>query len=116
MARTSQQVFDDHQRAIEAGDFDLLMADYAEDAIMMTMEGPAVGKEAVRGLFEYLFTAFPNVKIEFEKTVVEDDLVLLQWSADSDVATIPHGFASFLIQDGLIRRQAEFFVAVPKEG
>jgi hypothetical protein len=47
---------------------------------------------------------------------VEDDFVLLQYSGDSDVATVPHGAATFLIREGLIQRQTEWFVLAPKGG
>jgi uncharacterized protein (TIGR02246 family) len=116
MTRTSQEVFDDHRRAFESGDPDRIAADYADDAIVVTLDGPAVGKQAIRGLYEYFFTAFPNLKVDFQKTVVADDVVLLQFSGDSDVATFPQGAATFIVQDGLIQRQTEFFVPIPKEG
>jgi ketosteroid isomerase-like protein len=114
MTRTSQEVFDAHQSAFNAGDLDMLLADYADDAIMVTLEGSAVGKQAIRGMYEYFHTAFPNLKVDFQKTVIEDDIVLILWSADSDVATVPQGSATFIIRDGLIQRQAEFFIPVPK--
>jgi ketosteroid isomerase-like protein len=115
MTRTTQQVFDAHQAAFNPVNLEKLMADYADDAIMLTLDGAAVGKEAVRGLFEHLFKTFPNVKVSFEKTAVEGDTFLLQWSGESDVATFPHGVATFIVRDGLIQRQTEWFVVVPKE-
>ena len=115
MTRTTQQVFDAHQAAFNPVNMEKLMADYADDAIMVTLDGTAVGKEAIRGLFEALFTAFPNVKVSFDKTAVEDDTFLLQWSGESDVATFPYGIGAFIIRDGLIQRQLEWFVVAPKE-
>ena len=91
------------------------MADYADDAILLTMDGAAVGREAIRGFFENVFKSFPNIKVTFDKTAVEDDIFLPQWFGDSDVATMPHGVAAFIIRDGLIQRQAEWFIVVPKE-
>ena len=38
MARTTQEVFDSHQQAIETLDFEKLAADYAEDAILLTLD------------------------------------------------------------------------------
>jgi uncharacterized protein (TIGR02246 family) len=115
MARTTQQVFDAHQEAFEAGDLEKLMADYADDAILLTMDGTAVGKEAIQGFFENVFKSFPNLKVSFDKTAVEDDVLLLQWSGDSDVAALPHGVATFIIRDDKIQRQTEWFIVVPKE-
>lgn len=117
MTRTTQQVFDSHREAIETGDMEKLMGDYADDAVLLTLDGAFVGKEAIqKGFFEYQFSQHPNLRINFEKTAVEGDLFLLQWSAESDVATIPHGVAAFIMRDGKIQRQGEWFRLVPKEG
>ena len=117
MARTTQEVFDSHQQAIETLDFEKLAADYAEDAILVTLDGSFVGREAIlSGFFQTMLAQFPDVKINFEKTAVEGDVCLLQWSAEASAASIPAGAAAFIIQDGLIQRQAEWFQIVPKEG
>ncbi len=91
------------------------MADYADDAILLTLDGAFVGKEAVQGFFMNALQTFPNFKVSFDMTAVEGDLFLLQWSGDSDVATFPQGVATFIIRDGLIQRQTEWMVVVPKE-
>jgi len=115
MALTTQQVFDKHQAAFQSGDMAQLMADYADDAVMLLLDSMAVGKEAIQVLFESFLEGFPGLKVSFEKTAVEGDLFLLQYSGDSDVATIPHGVATFIIQDDKIQRQTEWFMVVPKE-
>lgn len=115
MSRTAQEVFDSHREALEKGDFEQLAADYAEDAVMVTMDGAFVGRETIlNGFFKTILGQFPDVKIDFEKTAAEGDLLLLQWSADASTASVPRGVAAFTIKDGLIQRQAEWFEIVPK--
>ncbi len=63
-----------------------------------------------------MMSQFTDLKIKFEKTAVEGDVCLLQWSAEAAEVSIPIGTAVFIIQDGLIRRQGEWFQMVPKEG
>ena len=84
MTRTTQQVFDAHQAAFEAMSLEQLMADYADDAILLTLEGAFVGKEAIQGFFANAMRTFPNFRVSFDMTSVEGDLFLLQWSGDSD--------------------------------
>jgi hypothetical protein len=115
MTRTTQQVFDAHREAFKPINLEKLMADYADDAILLTLDGAFVGKEAIQGFFQNVIESFPNLNISFEKTAVEDDTFLLQWSGDSDVATFPYGTGSFIIRDGKIQRQAEWFTVVPKQ-
>ena len=116
MTRTTQEVFDSHREAIETLDFEKLAADYAENAVMVTLDGSFIGKEAIlQGFFQTILSQFPDIKINFEKSAVEGDVCLLQWSAEASQVTIPVGTAVFIIQDGLIRRQGEWFQMVPKE-
>ena len=92
-----------------------LAGDYAEDALLVTLDGSFKGREAIlTGFFQNTMGQAPDIKIHFEKVVFEDDLCLLQWSADSSMGTIPRGTAAFIIRDGLIQRQAEWFEIVPK--
>jgi len=115
MARTTQEVYDAHEAAMVAGDLEMIMADYADDAILLTVDGASVGKEAIQSWFITALSSFPGIKFTFEKTAVEGDTAILNWSADSDVATIPHGVAGYIIQDGMIKRHTEWFHVAPKE-
>ena len=116
MVRSTQEVYDHHQSAFNPPNLKKLMEDYADDAILLTLEDEFVGKEAIRGFFEGAFEAFPNLTISFEKTSVVGDTFLEQWSGEADNGTIPRGVATFNIQDGMIQRQTEWMVMTPKEG
>lgn len=115
MTRSTQEVFDSHKEAVETLNLEQLAADYAEDAILVTLDGTFKGREAIMsGFFQTILGQFPDFKINFEKTAVEEDVVLLQWSAEASKASIPLGTAVFIIRDGLIQRQGEWFTLVPK--
>lgn len=115
--RTTEEVFKSHREAIEKLNFEQLAGDYAEDAVLVTIDGSFIGREAIMtGFFQAIMAQFPDMKINFEKVSYEDDVCLLQWSAESSAMTVPRGTAVFLIQDGLIRRQGEWFQMVLKEG
>lgn len=115
MTRTSEEIYENHKDSILKGDLPRLFADYADDAILLTMDGTYVGKDAIQSWFQGIFESHPNTKFNFEKVVVEGDTVLLQWSGESDLATFPHGVATFIIREGMIKRQTEWFIIIPKE-
>jgi len=115
MARTTQEVFNHHEAAFQSGDMAGLMADYADDAVMLLLDSVAIGKEAIQALYGSLIGGFPGLRLSFDQTAVEGDLFLLQYSGDSDVATIPHGVTTFIIQNDKIQRQTEWFAVIPKE-
>jgi len=117
MARTSKEVFDSHREAIETLDLEQLAADYAEDAYMVTLDGSFLGREAIlTDFFGVWLGQFPDTKISFDKVSIEGEVCLLQWSAEASGMSIPIGIGVFLIQDGFITRQAEWFQMVLKEG
>ena len=116
MTRSTKETFESHKKALETLDFAELGADYAEDAVLVTLDGTFVGREAIlTGFFQPMMAQFPDAKISFDQVAFEDDTCLLQWSADASAATIPVGTAVFVIKDGLIQRQGEWFQLVPKE-
>ena len=115
--RTTEEVFNSHKEAIDTLDFEKLAADYAEDAVLVTLDDSFVGRETIlTGFFQTVLAQFPDVKIYFDKVAFKDDVCLLQWSAESSEITVPVGTAVFIIQDGLIQRQGEWFEIVPKSG
>jgi hypothetical protein len=114
MARSTEQVFEDHKNAILTGNLPKLIADYADDAVLLTTQAAFVGQEAIQGFFQNIFATNPNVQIDFRKQVVKDDLLLLEWCAESDVTTFESGVDTFIIRDDKIQRQTMWFVATPK--
>lgn len=117
MTRTTQEVFDSHREAIDKLDFEQLGGDYAEDALMVTPDGTFKGREALMaGFFQAWMAQFPDTKINFEKVTVEDDVCLIEWTADSSAMKITAGVGVLFVQDGMIQRQAEWFQMAPKEG
>ena len=117
--RTTEEVFQSHREAIEALDIKKLMADYAEDAVMVTLDGTMHGKEAIqKNFFEAMLAQFPDFKVTYDddKIVFEEDICLMEWSGDASAVSVPAGLGILLIEDGLIKRQIEWMQLVPKEG
>jgi ketosteroid isomerase-like protein len=78
---------------------DKLMADYAEDAIILTLDGSYVGKEAIQAFFEGLSASMSNLQSTPRGLAVEGDTLLVYWSADSDTVSIPDGVDTLIIRD-----------------
>ena len=62
MARSTEQIYQHHMNALANGDFPALIADYADDAVLMTMEGAHVGKDAIQAYFVNALSAMPNTR------------------------------------------------------
>ena len=114
MARSTRQVFDDHFAALASADMTKLMADYADDAVLLTFIGTAVGKDAIEAFFKGALAGMPNLEFSVGRVVVEGDTLLMEWSADSDTVSIPEATDTFIIRDDKIQRQTGWSKMIPK--
>jgi hypothetical protein len=65
---------------------------------------PLNGKEGIRQAFVRLVGDVPDAQWEL-KTVFADDILFLEWSADSAHTRVEDGIDTFVFRDGLIRVQ-----------
>ncbi|HUJ35714.1 MAG TPA: nuclear transport factor 2 family protein [Solirubrobacteraceae bacterium] len=103
--RTPQEVFQHHGEALMAEDLDGIVADYADDAIFITPDGVLRGKDGVRQGFEKLLSDLPNAKWELPTMLFEDDILLLEWKAESEKVKTDDAIDTFVFRDGMIRVQ-----------
>lgn len=109
-----QELMKHHMEALVAGEMDEVMADYADDAVIMTLDDTVVGIDAIRGFFQNMLDAMPNLKMITRNLRAHDDLVLIDWSADCDTVSITDGADTFVIRDDKIVRQTAWVKVVPK--
>jgi hypothetical protein len=115
MARTPQEVFEHHGEALMAGDLDGIVSDYAEDAIFITPKGVLRGKDGVRQGFVKLLDDLPSAEWALPTMLFEDDILLLEWTAESARAKADDGIDTFVFRDGLIRVQTVRYTLVSKD-
>lgn len=115
MARSTEQVLLEHVDALLRGDFPAMMADYADDAVLMTMNEANVGKEAIQGYFIRSLSAMPNAVMTPTGHKVHGDSALFTWTMTSDVAELPAGVDTFVIKDDKILLQTVWYMVVPKQ-
>ena len=114
MDATPQEIFQRHVTALTTGNLDSLAADYAEDAVVLTPTGEYRGRSAIRELFSGMLQALPQVTLEAQVTAFADDVLLLHWTADSAVNTIPDGIDTFVFRDGAVQAQTISCTLTPK--
>ncbi|MHB1317588.1 MAG: nuclear transport factor 2 family protein [Anaerolineae bacterium] len=114
MARSTEQVFQDHVAALLRGDVEAIMLDYAPEAFLLAPQGVFAGLEAIRGYFSHAVANMPNPRMDLVGMQVHDDLVLCAWTATFDTGSIPNGVDSFVIRDDRIHRQTCWMSVVPK--
>jgi hypothetical protein len=83
------------------------MADYADDAVMVSINGTANGKAEIKSLFERVFKVFPKDSSNYEtiNNVVEGDIAYTVWKCKTPKVEYQFSTNTFIIQDGKIIRQ-----------
>jgi ketosteroid isomerase-like protein len=105
MTRTPEEVFAHHVQTLGAGDLDGIVADYSDDAVVITPSGTRRGKDGVRAAFTQLLADVPNAAWDLKTQIYEDDVLFLEWTADAAATRVEDGIDTFIFRDGLIRVQ-----------
>ncbi|HEV8722434.1 MAG TPA: nuclear transport factor 2 family protein [Candidatus Binatia bacterium] len=97
-----------HWQAFGDGDVEAIMADYAEDAVLITPDGVLKGSAQIRSLFAQIFAnMFPpdETELNLTKQVVEGKIAYILWSGSSPNYNAPFATDTFVMRDGKIVAQ-----------
>ena len=117
MPRTMEEILDHHNRAVLSNDYAGMVTDYSDDAILITLKGTFVGREAIGRALRQLVGDMPNMRGIDSPTnamIIEGDTLLLRWSAESDTGTITDAVDTIVLKDDKIGRQTTSFEIVPR--
>ena len=93
---TTAEILQRHLDALAAGDLEGLLADYADDAVMIGGAEPVRGKDGLRKMFERTTANPPAIVIDLQ--VVEGDFAYITWHSDR----LSFGTDTFVVRDGKI--------------
>jgi Fe-S cluster assembly scaffold protein SufB len=102
---TIQDVMARHGTAIREGDVDGVLADYAEDSVIMSPGRTVRGLAEIRDLFADLFTNLipPGLsKLEATWSAMEGEYVFVVWKGESERHSFPVGTDTFVVRDDKI--------------
>ena len=105
MTRTPQEIFAHHASALMAGDVDGIVADYAEDAVLITPAEVFRGRDGVRGWVKGMLAALPDATWDVSTQVFEGDVLFIEWSAAATGSRVTDGVDTFVFADDAIRVQ-----------
>jgi len=97
-----------HSHAFGAGDVEAIMADYANDAVLVTPEGPLKGRAQIQSLFEEIFANIlppKSTSLNLAKQIVEGEMAYILWSGSSALYDAAFCTDTFLMRDGKIVAQ-----------
>jgi uncharacterized protein (TIGR02246 family) len=100
---TTAAVLERHLQALAVGDVDALMADYADDAVVISGPNPIRGREAITQMFKAISANPPQIVEEVH--VVDGEVGYITWHSDH----MPFGTDTFVVRDGKIVYQTVAF-------
>lgn len=77
---------------------------YRENSSLIMSGGVRRGLEGVRACYQQLNRELPNARYTYKAVIVEQDVGLLEWSADFDTHVVTDGVDSYVIGDGYMKR------------
>ena len=114
MARSPQEIFQHHAEALMAGDLDEIVADYTDDAVVITPRGavPREGRRA-RRLSSRCWGIARREVGRAGPQIFEGDVLFIEWTAETPTARERDGIDTFVFTDDGIRAQTVRFTPEP---
>ena len=101
----TKKVWQHHIEAWGAGDLDGIMADYAEDSILILNNTVYRGIEKIRGVFERLFKIFINGDNLIDTEVIEEEVIYITWHFTPTNDSERYGTDTLVVQNSIIKYQ-----------
>ncbi len=103
--RTPEEVFSHHAQVLGGEDLEGIVSDYSDDAVVICQGSTYRGKDGVREVFTKLLSDVPQARWQLPTTVFADDVMYLEWKAQSGAQRVDDGVDTFVFRDGQIRVQ-----------
>lgn len=104
--------------AFAEGDQATLMADYCEDAVLLTPEGVFRGSEEIGAffgaLFERVLVDFPGSTLEVSRRTTDRTIAYAVWTRRSERLDIPFATDTLVVREGKILTQTFTTLMDPK--
>jgi ketosteroid isomerase-like protein len=105
MARTTHEILQHHGEALAGGDLEGILADYTEDAVLITPQGSFTGTAGAREGWMRLLGDLPDPKVDVSSVAVEGAAALMTWTASTGRGQVEDGVDTFVMGDDGIRVQ-----------
>jgi ribosomal protein S13 len=101
--RSFKEVFQDHLQLSESGDFENdLRKNYSPDIVLLMENKVYRGYEGIRELAIRLKNELPNGKFQNNIILLDKEIGMLEWTAQSEETEVLDGVDSYLFRDGKI--------------
>jgi len=102
--KSTNDVLDRHLKAIEQGDVNAVLSDYALDAVLFRRDGVFKGVDAIRPVFEKFVAEFqqPGTTTNTKQRLVAGDYAYMFWTAETADNVYELATDTFFVKEGNI--------------
>lgn len=114
--KSTNDVIDHHLKAIEHGDVNAVLSDYALDAVLFRSDGIFKGVDAIRPVFDKFVAEFqkPGTTSKTKQRLVAGDYGYMLWSAETPDNIYELATDTFVVREGKIVVQSFTAKVTPK--
>jgi hypothetical protein len=105
---STKDVLDNHLKCFGEGDLQGILSDFAPGAVMLTPDGPLVGVDAMKPMYQALIADFakPGSSFHLEVQSVVDHYGYILWTAETADNVYELATDTFVVRDGKIVAQS----------
>ncbi|SEK46351.1 SnoaL-like domain-containing protein [Aquimarina amphilecti] len=108
--RQSQDVFENHMKAVDTLNPSMVAKDYSEDAIFITPDKTYKGKEEIFNFYKDFLPNFDGFKFKTIKQETNDNVVYFVWSGKNQHVDIQIAMDTYIVENGKIKQHT--FLAI----
>jgi ketosteroid isomerase-like protein len=114
--KSTNDVIDHHLKAIEQGDVNAVLSDYAPDAVLFRTDGMLKGIDAIRPVFETFVAEFqkPGTTSNTKQRLVAGEYGYMVWTAETPDNIYELATDTFVVREGKIVAQSFTAKIAPK--
>ena len=114
---STKDVLDHHLKCFGEGNLEGILADYSSDAVLFTPTGPLKGPDAIKPVFQTMFSEFakPGASFTMHQQCVEGDYAYILWNAETADNYYDAATDTFVVRNGKIVAQS-FAAKITQKG
>ena len=114
--KSTNDILDHHLKAIQQGDVNAVLSDYARDAVLFRSDGIFKGVDAIRPVFEKFIADFqtPGATTETKRRLVAGDYAYMLWTGETADNVYELAADTFTLKESKIVAQSFTAKVTPK--
>jgi hypothetical protein len=113
MTRTPEEIFSDHFEALSKKDVPLILQDFAQDATVISPQGPLQCLAGVEAFYTQALAGLPDIDFTIVSKVFGAAALQVRWTGRASAGRVDDGVDTFVFAEGKIALQSTWFTIVP---